>query len=95
MLQPPSAKAAAKVQIPSSPAQHHVRKSLPTNRIPDIITDHQEVESVFNEIEAGSDESKRDLVKHVITERVRHSVAEEQYLSHRDTPGNRPVHAVR
>jgi hypothetical protein len=37
----------------------------------------------FNEIEAGGDESKRE---HVITERVRHSVAEAQHLSHRDTP---------
>jgi hypothetical protein len=54
-------------------------KSLPTNRTPDIVTAHQEVESIYSEIEAG-DESRRDLVEHVITERARHSVAEEQYL---------------
>jgi hemerythrin superfamily protein len=48
--------------------------------IDDIITDHREVEAVFNQIQAGGDDGKRDLVEHVITELVRHSVAEEQYL---------------
>src|SRR6476620_11892574 len=33
-LPPPSARAATKGQQPSSPAQHHARKSLPTNRTP-------------------------------------------------------------
>jgi hemerythrin superfamily protein len=48
--------------------------------IDDIISDHREVEAVFNQIQAGGDGGKRDLVEHVITELVRHSVAEEQYL---------------
>jgi hemerythrin superfamily protein len=48
--------------------------------IDDIISDHREVEAVFNQIQAGSHDGKRDLVEHVITELVRHSVAEEQYL---------------
>jgi hemerythrin superfamily protein len=46
-----------------------------------IVTDHRAVESVFAEIEASGDSRhRRDLVEHVITELVRHSVAEEQYL---------------
>ena len=48
--------------------------------VDDIVTDHREVEAVFSQIEAGGDEGKRDLVEQVITELVRHSVAEEQYL---------------
>ena len=48
--------------------------------VDDIISDHREVEAVFSQIEAGGDDGKRDLVEHVITELVRHSVAEEQYL---------------
>jgi hemerythrin superfamily protein len=49
--------------------------------IDDIITDHREVENVFNQIENTEDTSiRRQLVEHVITELVRHSVAEEQYL---------------
>ena len=48
--------------------------------VEDIISDHREVEAVFSQIEAGGDDGKRDLVEHVITELVRHSVAEEQYL---------------
>jgi hemerythrin superfamily protein len=48
--------------------------------IDDIISDHREVEAVFNQIQTGGDDGKRDLVEHVITELVRHSVAEEQYL---------------
>ena len=49
--------------------------------VDDIMTDHREVEDVFKEIE-GSDNpnTRRQLVEHVITELVRHSVAEEQYL---------------
>ena len=45
-----------------------------------IITDHREVEELFAEIEKGGAGKKRELVEHVITELVRHSVAEEQYL---------------
>ncbi|MEY9214621.1 hemerythrin domain-containing protein [Thermobifida halotolerans] len=47
-----------------------------------IITDHREVERVFTELETGtsSPEHRRRLVDHVITELVRHSVAEEQYM---------------
>jgi hemerythrin superfamily protein len=46
-----------------------------------IVDDHRAVEAVFTEIEASGDvRLKRDLVEHVITELVRHSVAEEQYL---------------
>jgi hemerythrin superfamily protein len=51
-----------------------------TDIVDDIITDHREVEEVFNEIEKGGGGNKRELVEHVITELVRHSVAEEQYL---------------
>jgi hemerythrin superfamily protein len=54
--------------------QHH------QDLIDDIVTDHREVEAVFNEIENTEDTSiRRKLVEHVITELVRHSVAEEQY----------------
>jgi hemerythrin superfamily protein len=49
--------------------------------IDDIITDHREVETLFEEIENTDDTAiQRQLVEHVITELVRHSVAEEQYL---------------
>ena len=49
--------------------------------VDDIITDHREVESVFKELEAnGNRATRRELVEHVITELVRHSVGEEQYL---------------
>lgn len=47
-----------------------------------IISDHREVERVFTELEQGAvaSERRKDLVNHVITELVRHSVAEEQYM---------------
>lgn len=47
-----------------------------------IIDDHRAVESVFSELENGSDDPqrRRDLTDHVIAELVRHSVAEEQYM---------------
>lgn len=49
--------------------------------VDDIITDHREVEELFKEIETNANaEHRRDLVEHVITELVRHSVGEEQYL---------------
>ncbi len=51
------------------------------NIVDEIIADHRTVEGVFGEIENSSDPSnRRDLVEHVITELVRHSVGEEQYL---------------
>lgn len=54
-----------------------------TNDLVDIlIQDHRDVESAFGEYERGGllPEQRRDLVDHIITELVRHSVAEEQYL---------------
>jgi hemerythrin superfamily protein len=49
--------------------------------VDDIITDHREVEELFLEIEKSDDRGeRRELVEHAITELVRHSVAEEQYL---------------
>ncbi|MGW5649506.1 hemerythrin domain-containing protein [Saccharopolyspora sp. NPDC003752] len=47
-----------------------------------LVTDHREVEQAFADYERGglSDEQRRELVDHIITELVRHSVAEEQYL---------------
>jgi hemerythrin superfamily protein len=51
------------------------------NLVDEIIADHRQVEAVFGEIENSSDPSnRRELVEHVITELVRHSVGEEQYL---------------
>lgn len=57
-----------------------------TDAITLLTTDHREAESLFTQIEActGTDEAtrsrKRDLTEQVITELVRHSVAEEEYL---------------
>ena len=49
--------------------------------IDDIVTDHREAEEIFKELEKGEDsQHKRELVEHVITELVRHSMGEEQYL---------------
>jgi hemerythrin superfamily protein len=47
-----------------------------------LTDDHRAVDSAFEKYESGalSDEQRRDLVDHIITELVRHSVAEEQYL---------------
>lgn len=43
--------------------------------------DHREVEELFDQIERSTDpQIRRDLTDQVITELVRHSVAEEQYL---------------
>jgi hemerythrin superfamily protein len=43
--------------------------------------DHREVEDLFDQIEQATDGSeRRELTDQVITELVRHSVAEEQYL---------------
>ena len=54
-------------------AQHDV--------VDDIIADHREVEEVFKQIEQSDDTAqRRELVEHVITELVRHSVGEEQYV---------------
>ena len=57
----------------TTPQQHDI--------VDEIIADHRQVEAVFGEIENSSDPSnRRELVEHVITELVRHSVGEEQYL---------------
>jgi hemerythrin superfamily protein len=49
--------------------------------VDDIITDHREVEAVFEELERdGGGQNRRELVEHVIAELVRHSVGEEQYV---------------
>jgi hemerythrin superfamily protein len=49
--------------------------------VDDIIADHREVEEVFQQIEQSDDTARRrELVEHVITELVRHSVGEEQYV---------------
>ncbi len=47
-----------------------------------LVHDHREVEQMFVELETGQRDPKqrRDLVDKVITELVRHSVAEEEYL---------------
>jgi hemerythrin superfamily protein len=47
-----------------------------------ITSDHREVEQMFTELETGggSPQRRRDLADHVITELVRHSVAEEMYM---------------
>lgn len=47
-----------------------------------ITSDHREVEDAFQELEreSGTPEYRRRLVDHVISELVRHSVAEEQFM---------------
>ncbi|GAA3726410.1 hemerythrin superfamily protein [Spinactinospora alkalitolerans] len=47
-----------------------------------IVSDHRDVERVFTELEQGdlAPERRKELTDHVITELVRHSVAEEQYM---------------
>ncbi|WP_214412297.1 hemerythrin domain-containing protein [Sphaerisporangium fuscum] len=49
-----------------------------------LTTDHREVEQMFAELEklrgTGEEERRRDLVEKVVTELVKHSVAEEAYL---------------
>lgn len=47
-----------------------------------LTEDHQKVENAFNKFENGqlATQQRRDLADHIITELVRHSVAEEQYL---------------
>lgn len=47
-----------------------------------LVKDHRAVESAFEEYERGglSEQERQGLVDHIITELVRHSVAEEQYL---------------
>ncbi|GAB2970067.1 hemerythrin domain-containing protein [Amycolatopsis acidiphila] len=53
-----------------------------TDLIAVITKDHREVEQMFTELESGrgTPEHRRDLADHVITELVRHSVAEEQFM---------------
>ena len=51
------------------------------NLVDDIIADHREFQSIFDELESGGDpHDQPDLVEHVIAGLVHHSVAEEQYL---------------
>ncbi|RCG22806.1 hemerythrin domain-containing protein [Sphaerisporangium album] len=49
-----------------------------------LTTDHREVEGLFAELEmlrgSGQDDRRKELTEKVITELVRHSVAEEAYL---------------
>jgi hemerythrin-like domain-containing protein len=47
-----------------------------------ITADHRAVEGIFRELESGSGtpEYRRELADHAITELVRHSVAEEQFM---------------
>ncbi|MFD6949118.1 hemerythrin [Nocardiopsis sp. TSRI0078] len=46
-----------------------------------IISDHRQVEQIFTELEGPlSPEARKQLTEHVITELVRHSVAEEQHM---------------
>ncbi|QBI53515.1 hemerythrin domain-containing protein [Streptomonospora litoralis] len=47
-----------------------------------IVSDHREVENVFTQLEQGQGDpaQRKEMVDHVITELVRHSVAEEQYM---------------
>jgi hemerythrin superfamily protein len=47
-----------------------------------ITNDHREFERIFAELEtgAGTAQHRRDLADHVVTELVKHSVAEEQYM---------------
>lgn len=57
-----------------------------THAITMLTKDHREAESLFGKIEActGNDEKtlarKQDLTEEVITELIRHSIAEEEYL---------------
>ncbi|MCW2560149.1 MAG: hemerythrin [Mycobacterium sp.] len=51
------------------------------NIVDEILEDHREVDEYFNQIEDNSDPHLRGaLVERVITELVRHSVGEEQYV---------------
>ncbi|MET8147110.1 hemerythrin domain-containing protein [Actinoplanes sp. NPDC049668] len=46
-----------------------------------LVHDHREVEELFDKFEATADpERRQDISEAAITELVRHSVAEEQYL---------------
>ena len=47
-----------------------------------ITSDHRAVEAVFTQLESGhgTPEHRKDLTDHIITELVRHSVAEEQFM---------------
>ncbi|GGP87887.1 hemerythrin domain-containing protein [Saccharothrix coeruleofusca] len=53
-----------------------------TDLIRVITADHREVERVFDELESGqgTPEHRRALADHVITQLVRHAVAEEQFM---------------
>jgi hemerythrin superfamily protein len=47
-----------------------------------IVADHRAIQAAFEELQSGTGEPRRrrELADHVITELVRHSVGEEQYL---------------
>lgn len=53
-----------------------------TDLIEVIVSDHRAVEGVFSQLEQGQGDpaQRKGMVDHVITELVRHSVAEEQYM---------------
>lgn len=53
-----------------------------TDLITVIVSDHRIVEAIFRELETGqgSAEHRRQLADHAITELVRHTVVEEQFL---------------
>lgn len=54
---------------------------MPQDIIDEIITDHREVEDLFAEIEdTANPRIQQGLLERVITELVRHSVAEEEFL---------------
>ncbi|WP_447002085.1 hemerythrin domain-containing protein [Saccharothrix isguenensis] len=59
-----------------------VEREHDTDLVRVITADHREVERLFRELESGqgTPEHRRALADHVITELVRHSVAEEQFM---------------
>lgn len=56
--------------------------STSTNLVDAIVLDHRHLEQSFSEYEQGGLDAgaRRNLVAHIITELVRHSVAEEQHM---------------
>ncbi|MEV4313882.1 hemerythrin domain-containing protein [Actinocrispum sp. NPDC049592] len=52
------------------------------NLVDVIVADHREVERMFEELESGQGTPghRKELADHVVTELVRHSVAEEMYM---------------
>lgn len=57
--------------------EHHPNDDI----IAELVTDHREVEELFSKLETElSPEERQDALEEVITELVRHSVAEEAWL---------------